>query len=75
MQIRVYIDPNGDVTITTLLADLVPVAYALDQADQQMHHWLDALSETDEDRLFGFGQMGQGELHPIRGKAPKGDLK
>jgi hypothetical protein len=63
MQIRVYIDPNGDVTITSLMGNLVPMAYALDQADQQMHHWLDVLSETDESRLSEFGQTRQSEPH------------
>jgi hypothetical protein len=53
MQIRVYIEPNGDVTITSLVSDLVPVALSLDQTDQQMQRWLDALSGADECRLEG----------------------
>ena len=51
MLIKVYIEPNGDVTITTMTGDLVPVAHSLDQTDQQMQLRLEILSEINEDRL------------------------
>jgi hypothetical protein len=69
MQIRVYIDPNGDVTITTLMADLVPVAFSLDQADQQMQCWLDFLSEMGSCRLLDFRQAGQSESRSVHQRA------
>jgi hypothetical protein len=61
MQIRVYIDPNGDVTITTLLADLVPLAYALDNTDWQVQYWLDALSEATDCRPE-MGEVARGRI-------------
>ena len=48
MQVRIYIESNGDVTITVLVGGLVPVAFSLDKTDQQMQRWLDTLSGTDE---------------------------
>ena len=41
MQIKVYIEPDGEVTITALVGDMVPVAYALDRKDRQLRRWLD----------------------------------
>jgi hypothetical protein len=61
MQIRVYIDPNGDVTITTLLADLVPLAYALDNTDWQVQYWLDVLSEVADCRPE-MGKVARGRI-------------
>jgi hypothetical protein len=61
MQIRVYIEPNGDVTITALVGDLVPVAFSLDQTDQQMQRWLDVLSETGKCRLEE-GEIAHGRI-------------
>ena len=62
MQIRVYIDPNGDVTITTLFAELVPVAFSLDHTDQHLHHWLDALPMIE---TGGHSEVKQRELHSV----------
>ena len=45
MYIKVYIEPGGEVTITTLVGDLVPLAYALDRTDRQMRRWLDFSSQ------------------------------
>jgi len=50
MRITVYIEPNGDVIITTLIGDLVPVASALDHTERHMQRWSDTQSDAEEGR-------------------------
>jgi len=64
MQIKVYIDPNGDVTITALVGDLVPVAFSLDRTDQHIRRWFGALSKTEEGRHSEVERVRQEEPSP-----------
>ena len=48
MNIRIYIDPNGEVTITTLAAPLVPIAYALDNTNERLKVLTSLLSQTKQ---------------------------
>jgi len=53
MQIRVYIDPNGDVTISDLPAALLPLVHALECAAQPegQPQWDGELLTADNEHL------------------------
>jgi hypothetical protein len=51
-EIVIYIDPEGDVTISSLFADLLPLAYSLDESDGYIRGLMEAQRKL------------QGEDHP-----------